>query len=365
MSKEAPLIDDFKSIVINNTPLMDARAPIEFTKGSFPYAINTPLMNDEERHQVGICYKKKGNENAVKLGHSLVNGKIKEGRVNACLEQLVKSPDSLLYCFRGGQRSAIMQEWISDRGITVPRLAGGYKAFRSYLMEQTLEIGCHSDILVLGGRTGSGKTILLNKLAQSIDLEGLANHRGSSFGRHASEQPSQIDFENALAYDIIQHHEKGFSSVIIEDESRNVGRCYIPHELFDHFSQSKVVVLDVDLQSRIDITYDEYVLASQKEYDLSFASGESHTWIDTMHHNFKRIYKRLGEVGYKELTALLDTAWSHQQSTGDPTKHKAWIEELLHRYYDPMYDYQIEQKSDRIIFRGDSDEVLEYFQGLS
>jgi len=364
MNSKLPLIDDFRSIVIDDIPLMDARAPIEFAKGAFPNSINLPLMNDQERHEVGICYKKKGNQKAVELGHSLVSGEVKKARVDAYLSHLEQYPHSYLYCFRGGQRSAIMQQWLADEGVVVPRLEGGYKAFRTYLMEQTIKLGCNSKVVVLGGRTGSGKTILLNRLQNSIDLEGLAHHRGSSFGRHASDQPNQIDFENALAYDIIQHYHRDQSHIVIEDESRNIGRCFIPHELFDHFSSSPVVLLEVDLAERIDITFDEYITVAQAEYDEAHSRGASHSWIDTMRHNLDRIRKRLGNEGHTELMALLNSAWEHQEKTKDSSRHREWIEVLLHKYYDPMYDYQIEQKSDRIIFRGDRDEVYEYLRSL-
>ncbi len=355
------MITNFREIVLQQKALIDLRAPIEFAKGAFPHTVNHPLMSDEERHLVGKCYKEHGNDAAVTLGHTLVSGEVKEARIQAWIDALKATPEAYLYCFRGGQRSQIAQQWLADYGMVVPRLKGGYKAFRNYLMTQLESITQDKEILVIGGHTGSGKTILLKKLPESIDLEGIANHRGSSFGRYASAQPTQIDFENSLAYALIEHDATPHRRLIIEDESRNIGRVYIPPALFSQFSQAKVILLETTLEERIRITYEEYVIASQKEYDTALLTGAiEHPWIDTMRHNFKRIRKRLGDEGYRTLTALLDEAWEHQLSTNDPSLHKIWIEKLLQDYYDPMYAYQIEQKKERVVFRGDQEAILAY-----
>jgi tRNA 2-selenouridine synthase len=101
---------DFRSIVLNNIPLIDVRASVEFEKGAFPHAVNLPLMSNEERHLVGIKYKEKGHEEAVKLGHALVNNERKNERVQAWLDFIQANPETKLYCFRGGERSKISQE---------------------------------------------------------------------------------------------------------------------------------------------------------------------------------------------------------------------------------------------------------------
>jgi len=360
VNQPLPTTDSFRDIVLDHTPLIDVRAPIEFEKGAFPHSINLPLMSDEERHLVGKRYKEAGNDKAVALGYQLVSGDVKASRVQAWVDQMKKQPQSLMYCFRGGQRSQIAQQFY-EAGVTVPRLRGGYKAFRAYLIEQLETITRNKEILVIGGHTGSGKTILLKKLRESIDLEGIANHRGSSFGRYASPQPTQIDFENSLACALIRHDAAEHARLIIEDESRNIGRVYIPPALFTQFSQANVILLERSLEERIEITYEEYVLASQAEYAAAhLAETTEHPWIDTMRHNFSRIRKRLGDKGCKALTALLDEAWEYQELHNDPSKHKIWIEKLLHEYYDPMYAYQIEQKKERVVFRGDQKEIIEY-----
>jgi len=358
-----PLIDDFHTLVLEDRPLIDTRAPVEFAKGSFPGAVNLPLMNDAEREQVGTVYKHQGHDAAVALGHELVSADIKAERVQAWVDFVTEHPDAYLFCWRGGQRSQIAQAWLHEAGITLPRLQGGYKAFRNYLMSESLRLAEAKEILILGGRTGSGKTLLLPKLPQSIDLEGLANHRGSSFGRFATPQPTQIGFENALAYAQIHHDHLKHTRLIIEDESRNIGRCYIPDGVFDLFQRGKVVLLEASLEERIEITYDEYVLAAQRDYARHHAAGMTpHNWIDVMQHNFVRIRKRLGDENFRHLTQLLNQAWEHQLRTDDPGEHRRWIRELLERYYDPMYDYQIERKQDRIVFRGNAQAVVDYLR---
>jgi tRNA 2-selenouridine synthase len=230
-------------------------------------------------------------------------------------------------------------------------------------MEESLRLVREKEIRIIGGRTGSGKTLLLKRIDEAIDLEGLARHRGSAFGRYARPQPSQIDFENALAYALICHDAAGYRRIVIEDESRNIGQRYIPPEIFSAFQEGGVLLLETPLEERVEITYNDYILYSQKEYDEAFRRGESpYGWYETMRHNFKRIRKRLGDERYRRFSTLLDEAWREQQRTGNPEGHKVWIRALLEEYYDPMYDYQIEKKKERIIFRGNAEEILAYLK---
>ena len=127
-------IDNFSEIFKSNTPLLDVRAPIEFLEGSFPHAYNFPIMSDSERHQIGICYKENGQKSAIKLGHELVSGKTKAQRIDQWSQFVKKHPKGALYCFRGGLRSKISQEWIYEHsGVSYPRIKGGYKALRTFL----------------------------------------------------------------------------------------------------------------------------------------------------------------------------------------------------------------------------------------
>jgi tRNA 2-selenouridine synthase len=352
---ELPTTNDFHQIVLDDTPLIDVRAPVEFKNGAFPNAANLPLMNDEERRLVGICYKEKGNAEAVKLGHELVSGKIKQERVDAWAEQIKKRPDTLLYCFRGGQRSQISQQWIADEtGIKIPRLEGGYKAFRNYLIDQLDPVNQKSIPVILGGRTGTGKTILLQQLDNAIDLEKLANHRGSSFGRFTSPQPSPINFENNLAWALIKQTTKNYRHVVLEDEGRNVGDCHLPKPLVEHYQTGGLVILERTLEERVQITFDEYVTMSQAAYiELYGAESGILRWENHMVGCIDRIRKRLGGLRHQNTKELLQAG-----------KHREWIEQLLRDYYDPMYDYQIQNKKESIVFKGNESEVLDYLKAL-
>lgn len=357
-----PLTDDFRSIVLQARPLIDVRAPVEFEKGAFPTSANLPLLNDEERRLIGIRYKEAGNSEAVKLGHQLIQGEVKAQRVKAWQAFVKQHPDAYLYCFRGGQRSKISQEWLAEAGITIPRLKGGYKAFRNYLMNESLRISAETAPVIIGGRTGSGKTLLLHRLGNAIDLEGIANHRGSSFGRFSTPQPSQIDFEDRLAFELIQHEAAGHRQLVIEHESHNIGRVYIPNPLFDNFQKGVLIILETPLEERVQITFDEYVTAALVEYGSRFGENGVRRWFDEMNNGLDRIRKRLGSERYLHLKSLLDNAFVQQQKNGDSEAHKAWIEILLRDYYDPMYDYQISKSPIPIIFRGNAEAVFDFVE---
>jgi len=359
---DLPTSDDFHSIVLNNTPLIDVRAPVEFAKGAFPATVNLPLMSDEERHLVGIRYKEKGNAEATRLGHELVHGESKAQRVKAWQDFIRAHPDAMLYCFRGGQRSAISQQWLAEAGSPIVRLKGGYKAFRRYLIEETERSCEHFKPLVLGGRTGSGKTILLRKLDNVIDLEALANHRGSSFGRHITPQPSQIDFEDALAYALIQKLEEGYEHLVFEDEGRNVGKDFLPDRLVQHLSRAPLLILETSMHKRTEITYDEYVIAAQRNYRNAGFPDPLPAWKEDIQSALARIRKRLGGLRYQTVSDYFNDACEEQFRNGSHEAHKVWVEYLLREYYDPMYDYQIQKRSDQILLRGEGEEILKYLR---
>lgn len=358
------LFDDFKSIVLNKTPLIDVRAPVEFKKGAFLNAVNLPIMSDEERHEVGICYKNRGNAKAIELGHELVSGSVKEQRIQAWLDFMDANPSALLYCFRGGQRSRISQEWIRQSGREIVRLKGGYKAFRNYLLRELDSSHEHFKPIILGGRTGSGKTLQLKKMSNAIDLEGLANHRGSSFGQRITPQTSQIDFENNLTYELIQKIQEGFKHLVFEDEGKHVGTVFMPDNFLAITSKAPLVILDTPMEERIDITLNEYVIEAQKSYESGGFENPLASWRQSIENAMFRIIRRLGNQKHGELTKIFEAALQKQQNEGSFEGYREWVEYLLVQYYDPMYDYQIQKRSERVVFRGGAAEVLEYIANL-
>lgn len=359
------LFDDFKSIVLNKTPLLDVRAPIEFKKGAFLNTVNLPIMNDEERHLVGICYKNQGNKKAIELGHALVNADIKEKRVASWIDFIDANPSALLYCFRGGQRSKIAQEWLHVRGREIVRLRGGYKAFRTYLINEIKESTEHFKPIILGGRTGSGKTIVLKEMKNSIDLEGLANHRGSSFGSKLNPQPMQIDFENNLAYELIQKIEDGFKTLVFEDEGKHIGNAFMPDNLISTTLNAPLIILDTLIEERVEITLDEYVIQAQEAYIKAGFDSALDEWSRNIQNAMSRIIRRLGDEKYKKVSAIFESALNEQKRGGSYDGYREWVKFLLEEYYDPMYDYQIQKRSYMVAFRGDSQEVKNYIEKLS
>lgn len=173
---------DYRALLLADTPLIDVRAPIEFEQGAMPGAINLPLMMDDERAAVGTCYKRQGADAALALGHRLVCGDIRQQRLEARKAAYQRFPNGYLCCARGGQRSHIVQRWLQETGIDCPLIEGGYKALRQTAIQATRQLA-QKPILLIGGCTGSGKTQLVRQQPNGVDLEGLARHRGSSFGR--------------------------------------------------------------------------------------------------------------------------------------------------------------------------------------
>ena len=141
---------DYRAILASDTPLIDVRAPVEFSQSAMPAAINLPLMNDEERAAVGTCYKRQGPEAALALGHKLVQGDLRASRTQAWLEACARYPHGYLCCARGGQRSHIVQQWLKEAGVDYPLIVGGYKALRQAAIQATDEL-VQRPIVLIGG----------------------------------------------------------------------------------------------------------------------------------------------------------------------------------------------------------------------
>ena len=354
---------NYREIFLSGAPMMDARAPVEFSKGAFPGVVNLPLMNDLERQKVGTCYKQKGQQAAIELGHSLVCGQVKAERVAQWAAFAQANPLGYLYCFRGGLRSQLVQQWLKEAGIDYPRVIGGYKAMRSFLLETIEQAVTQCDFVVVGGLTGTGKTDVLAALANQLDLEGHANHRGSSFGKRATAQPGQIDFENSLAIDILRKRAAGIDSFVLEDESRLVGRCSLPHVLHLGMQQFPLVWLEDTLDGRVQRILRDYVIDLCSDFIALHGEEQGFSlFSQRMLESMANIQKRLGGERYQRLLGLLQEALRAQQASGDTQFHIRWIEALLVEYYDPMYAFQRTEKADRLEFSGSQAEVVDYLQ---
>lgn len=350
--------DILTELFVSGTPLIDVRAPVEHRQGAFPNAFNLPLMTDKEREAVGICYKQSGQQAAIKLGHELVSGEVKAARVGAWRQYINAHPDAQLYCFRGGKRSEIACDWLRAEGINIQRVEGGYKRMRSHLIG-VLE--SFENLLIVSGKTGSGKTRFIERFNCSVDLEGIANHRGSAFGGHLAPQPGQIDFENTVAIDYLkQNARRGKAPVLLEDEGRLIGRISLPAGLQTAMKSAPIIVLDETLDTRVNHIFDEYVVEQWQTYQAQFDNAQE-PYTNYLLNAVDAIRKRLGGVAHAQVRQTMIDAMKQQAANKDQSKHKQWIEQLLVNYYDPMYEYQLSQKTERVQARGTATELSHWY----
>jgi len=352
---------DFRTIIRNKTPLMDVRALVEFEKGAFNFSENSPLMNNNERAEVGLCYKNNGQAAAITLGNSLVSGKIKAKRLALWQNFVQENPQGYLYCFRGGLRSQTVQRWLKESGVSYPLLIGGYKALRQFLINELEQLASHP-LTILAGNTGSGKTPFLAHCPNSLDLEGAAGHRGSSFGGFVTPQASQINFENNLAEQYITGNFSLDQNIILEDESRLIGSVHLPDSLRRAMTQSPIVVIEESLEYRLEQIYQEYIIKMTEQFQSTYGIAQGFIAFSRyLAQGLFKVRKRLGSERYAQLQEIQTLALAQQQN-GQQHYHLDWLKPLLSEYYDPMYQYQLGQKADRVIFRGNNAQCLAFFE---
>lgn len=370
LDKDLPLIEDLQSLFLQDVPMMDVRAPVEFGDGAFPCSTNLPLMSDADREAIGKRYKEAGQDEAIELGLQRVSGDIKAVRVQAWEDFAQQHPDGVLYCFRGGLRSKISQQWLYEKtGIRYPRVQGGYKAMRRFLLDQLESLPVQLQPVILSGRTGSGKTRFLKTFTHQLDLEGLANHRGSAFGNQPTPQPTQISFENHLAVQLLRHIHAGHHQLLLEDESRKIGSRHLPQTFFETMGKSPLVMIEVSDAERVEISYQEYVVDTSAAF-RALHQHDSETafmaFSDYLLGSLDKIKRRLGGERHQQVRRMMQQALETQARSGETTAHYDWVRMILLDYYDPMYDYQISKKQDRLVFKGTPAAVREYLaaQGI-
>ena len=289
--------------------LLDARSPKEYKHAHIPGAINVPLLNDEHREKVGITYKKEGRDAAVIKGFDLVGPLFSE--IIRIVKAMGPEKELLVYCWRGGMRSGILSWLLEQSGFKVSRLDEGYKSYRALVLE-TLEI--KRKIIIIGGRTGSGKTEILQHLSelgeQTIDLERHAAHKGSSFGALGQvPQPSNEQFENLLFNDFRKLNIN--DPLWLENESRSIGMVKIPDALFNQMREANLVDVNVSIEVRKERILDEY----------------GHFPLEKLRECTARLEKRLGGLRLKLCLEALEQDRKHE-----------WLDYLL-EYYDETYAY--------------------------
>lgn len=360
-----PLVNNYRQLLLDDCPMIDVRAPIEFATGSLPSAENLPLMSDDERHQVGICYKQQGQQAAIELGHKLVTGDIKAQRIKAWQDFMIANPKAVLYCARGGLRSQLSQQWLAEAGVECPKVEGGYQSLRGflfkYLNDYCLEnSGQNNRFVILSGMTGTGKTDIIKDFANSIDLEGAANHKGSSFGRPLDSQPAQIDFENKIALDLLKiENQFPDQTIILEDESRNIGGRHLPNCFSDLMAESPMVVIELTLEERIEKLWSEYVIERYQNTMAYHGENGEQAFSQYLIDSLMRVRKRLGGQRTKEILTLMEEAIVRQHQDNFAS-HRQWLTALTKDYYDPMYSYQLERRGELVVFRGNYSEIIDW-----
>ncbi|MBB6520593.1 tRNA 2-selenouridine(34) synthase MnmH [Pseudoteredinibacter isoporae] len=345
-------LSNYRELFLSERPLMDVRAPVEFDQGHFNQAFNHPLLDDQQRQQIGLRYKEQGQDAAIELGWQMATEDVLESRLQAWSGFVKQNPEGCLYCFRGGLRSRFSQQILRDHGIDYPIVEGGYKAMRQFLLKE-LEQACESaPLIIIAGPTGSGKTKAIHNIQRSIDLEGSANHRGSAFGQFiGSEQPAQISFENAVSQRWLQLGRD--KAVVMEDEGRLIGRLNVPNIMQSAMQRAPLLQIDEPLNQRCQWVIEDYVLEPLKSVAIT-QFGES------LQNNLYRIRKRLGGLRYQQLQKQFEEACQAWQHKPDPSPFYRPIEQLLRDYYDPMYNYQLQQRQGQVLFRGRCEEIIDW-----
>ncbi len=281
---------------LSNYIIIDVRSPGEYAHAHIPDAFSLPLFNDEERAQIGTTYKQKSREAAIKLGLPFFGSKMLD--MIEQVDQWVAANEKtngkkvtiLVHCWRGGMRSAAVA-WLLDLyGYKTEQLTGGYKAYRNWILAQFEK---KYSMKVLGGYTGSGKTEILHQLQKSklpvIDLEGLANHKGSAFGALGqNEQTSQEQFENNLA-DALFKVSSTHAYFWVEDESQRIGTNMLPMSFFKNLRNSICYFIDIPFESRL-----KFIVQSYGRFSVADLIAAT-----------LRIQKRLGGLETKTVVNLL------------------------------------------------------------
>lgn len=310
--------------------IIDVRSPKEFAQGHIPNAINLPLFSDDERALVGTCYKQQGRESAIKLGLEIVGPKM--ASFVETTSKIAPNKKIVVHCWRGGMRSSSMAWLLELTGFEVQILKSGYKAYRNFVLSL---FQLDFKLKILGGRTGSGKTHLLhlmqNSGAQIIDLEELAHHKGSAFGKIGHDaQPTSEQFENDLAAKIKTLHLE--NEIWVEDESKGIGKCFIPLSFWQKMRISPLYVIKISDTQRIENLLKDYGDAPKEALVEPILNLE----------------KRLGNEKMKEALKFLDEG------------NLSAVAQIMLYYYDKTYDYALTQKETKSVILIDCENLYEH-----
>jgi len=304
---------------LENAVLIDVRSENEFSQGTIPGAINIPLFTNEERKEIGTVYNQESAKQAMELGLKIAGGKLYT--LYEQINRLAVRKPLVLFCWRGGLRSKSLAVVLDIMGLHVLRLSGGYKAYRRHVV-RFFEEKFPYRVVVLKGNTGTGKTEILQELkAQGypvLDLESLANHRGSVFGSIGlGVQPSQKQFESLIYHELINYQE--YDYIIVECESSKIGKLNLPRSLVEAMREGTEILIYDTIESRADRLVRQYILSSEAISELKQA--------------LVKLKKYLGTTNLNELVQMLEKQEYHEFAV-----------RLMSTYYDKLYGYPNEEQ---------------------
>ncbi len=303
--------------------IIDVRSPSEFAEDHIPGAINLPVLDDAERAEVGTIYKQVSPFTARKIGAALVTKNISL-HLSQHFADKGKDYHPLIYCWRGGQRSGSMAWLLGQIGWRVTVVEGGYKTYRTYVRHSLEELPLNFTYQILRGKTGTGKTHILRQMgklgAQFLDLENLANHRGSLLGEEWNHQPlpqpSQKYFESLLLQKLQSFNPEEL--VWVESESNKIGRVYLPKSLWEKMKHSQCVGIELPMASRVNFLLQEY--------------PHLITNPDILKLKLERLKSLYGWEKIKTWYQLIDNQqWAYL------------FQGLLEYHYDPTYKYSMQR----------------------
>ncbi len=313
--------------------LFDVRSPIEFEKAHIPGAINFPLFSNEERAIVGTAYKQEGKEKAYVIGLEFAGAKMSHFLREA--RDIAKSKKLIVHCWRGGKRSQSMSWLLQNFGFEALTLIGGYKSYRKDVLESFKEK--KYQFIVLGGKTGCAKTEILHHIKKSgeqlLDLEGIAQHKGSAFGSLGeAEQPSTEQFENYLHYELNKLDPT--KRVWVENESKTIGKVYIPKEFWNQIKAAPLINIERSFTHRVNHLIDGYAIYSNEELTNSF----------------EKIKKRLGGLAYQNAVDAIAVS-DYEVATEIALKYydKTYLHGLNTNLSPDIHNLKFEEKSNKEI----------------
>lgn len=296
---------------------VDTRTPKEFSADHMPKAINIPILSNEERAIVGTIYTQESAKKAIKKGIEFFSPKLPSflKEIDVALKKM-NARDVVVNCWRGGMRSRTVVALLNSVGYKAYRVKGGYKSFRAYVRERVENYSLQSELVVLSGLTCTGKTDLLHYFENSIDLEGLAQHRGSLFGALGLHPNSQKRFENLLLQRLDEL--KGEKRIFVEGEARKIGDVQIPLFFWKKMCAGRQVMIERGIQKRAEC-------AAQVYNNLDDA---------LLKETVLRLWKVIGGKSKQQVVGFLDEK-----------KYEQAAAILLEKYYDPLYTHTLKKKT--------------------